>query len=235
MDYKLRARFISGFALVLLLPLEGLGQVGEIPAALPDAGISDEYLLKAGTGAISILLKRLEDPKNEQNYEGLLSRIQTNGGFGTSNPAVARALIVFARKHAKRKGNLGKTVFAICTALETVGMRGGKEEVTFLIESVKTDKFLKDVRAYRGAAKDPNETRAQLLECAIRGLGYSGQPEALDALLQTKEKPPKTLWGDSLKWTLDRSIGVNREVRKNGLNSVFSRKEDWDSQKKGDK
>lgn len=203
-------------SLVVGMDSIAFGQTPEIPATLPDAGISDEYLVKVGTAAVSLLSARLEKPANEAYFEGIVSRLRTISVPDDQQAQLTQSLILFVNKNIRRKANVGKTVFAVCSALETIGQRGGEAGVDYLADWFKTDKYAKEVKFYRGAAKSTDETKAQLYSCAARGLGFSGHPRALQALVDAQKAPPRTIWPENLAGVLKESIQLNQDTKRGG-------------------
>jgi hypothetical protein len=210
-----------GILLGLSLSSRLWSQTPEVPATLPDAGVSDAYLIKAGTSAVSILSSRLDNPQNEPYFEGIISRLKTIDPVENQRAEMTRALTRFAQRNSQRNGDVGKTVFAICSALETIGMRGGDAGIDFLSDWLRTDKYAKTVRCYRGAAKNPEETKDLLFACAARGLGFSGHTRGLKTLSDAQQSPPKTMWPENLKGAIQESIQMNKKIKKKGLSSVF--------------
>ena len=201
-------------------------QTHEQSATPPEAGISDQYLVALGTGAESFLIAGLENRKNEQFYDGIVARLEAIGGIGTYNPRIVDALMKFVNIHSQRHGDVGKTVFAMCGALETIGMRGGGPGVDYLIDWLKTDRYVKRVRCYRGVSKNPEETQGTLRECAARGLGFSGSPKALTTLFEMKAHPPQVLFPKGLLGAIDDAIKFNKLVKEKGVNAIFATEQD---------
>lgn len=206
---RTRMTFI-GILFSLSLSSKLWSQTPELPTPFPNT-VSDPYLIKAGTSVVSFLSSSLENPQNEPHFESIISRLKTIDLAENQKSEITWALMRFVQRNAQRKGDIGKTVFAVCSALETIGTRGGDAGIEFLSDWLRTNKYAKTVRCH-GPAKNSKETKELFFACVARGLGFSGHPRGLEVLTEAQHLPPNTLRPEYLKGVIRESIQTNKKL-----------------------
>lgn len=207
---------------ILVLSLSARSQKIAERARIPDAGVSDEYLVTLGTAAaISHLLTTLDDPKYEQYSEGILVRLKLYGDLSNPNIQVYEALRKFIELRSNCEGRVSeRTNFTLGTALEVLGQRSGEKGVSYLIAWITSDENINRINCYDETA-DVATVRDRIRRSAVVGLGLSGKQSALAALLEIKATPPKVRYLGSFIGVVDRAISENKIIQKNGVESFY--------------
>lgn len=195
-------------------------QIAEV-AAPPDAGVTDAYLATLGPMAETDLLDRLDDPKKAKYAEGLIFRLRLHGDVKKPNKRIVDRLKKYVERQAKLDGAVSKNqIFAIGSALEAIGQRGGDEGTEYLHKWVMDDVFLAAIKIYYpGGSAD--WTRDLMRQSAVLGLGLSGSNKSYQMLLEIQKNPPVVSYKGNFMGVLDRAISENRKINKDGIEKML--------------
>lgn len=181
----------------------------------PDAGVSDEELSRLGKKAIDALIDRLQDPRQENHYEGLVHRLnifalESNG----MDDRIFRALKTFVEKNSQREDVSFKTVSAMYHGLRAMGYTGGERGVDYLIAWIQQGHKKVRCRDKSGNAK---ANASELRDAAILGLGFSGHPKARNFLEEQAKKQPDVPYKGSFQGAVKDALKYSKEIEKQGV------------------
>lgn len=190
------------------------------------ANFSDDFLIKLGTAAESFLIKRLEEEPDHRFLPGIIDRLNYFQGVGTPNPRIFSALRNFVETHSQKNEKCLASSIPLSSALRVIPHKGGEEGIDYLAAWLTTDKFISRVKCgdgkrFFGSKRALAISTSELRHAAAAGLGESGNPRALEILLNVQEKPPKMLDQQSFLSTVREAIETNKKIQTFGIASVF--------------
>jgi hypothetical protein len=189
--------------------------------AVPDAGVSDEYLVRLGSAAESYLLAQLDDSRNEPYFDGIVFRLGIWGDLDRPNRAITARLKSFVESHRACKGVITDSrFFAIGTALTAIGQRGDESEVSYLARWAVGNDFTSKMQCNYsdGSMK---QTLLYFRESALLGLGRNPSKAALGRLLAIKRSPPKTDFPGSYMGALNQALSDRERIQSDGIESFL--------------
>lgn len=163
----------------------------------PPMGVSEDFVIQLGSGAVPFLIARLDSIAYRDDHPGIAHRLAT---IGFPDHRIAGALDRHVRHVLLRKGKLGSDgEMGICEAFRAIGELGGAPGVMLL-------------RRWLASNSWPVERRIvpwvhdHHLSCAIHGLAMSPHPSAKSVLNSLLQSPPRADDPKGIRSTIIESI-----------------------------
>lgn len=148
----------------------------------PPMGVSEDFVIQLGSGAVPFLISRLDSMAYRDDHPGIAHRLAI---IGFRDHRIAWALDRHVRRVLLRNEKLGRDGhWEICEALETIGALGGGPGVLILRRWLASNSW----PAERKIVPWVHDLH---LSCAIDGLVSSPHPSAKSVLNSLLQSPPR--------------------------------------------
>lgn len=180
----------------------------------PETGIPGDYLVKLGTAGEPFLIGRLQNEAYSKFHPGLAAELAKLGGRETPNQRIAEALNRYSKNVVKRGDFSSSSKLDVCHALWTIGQRGGPRGLSLLSDWLINNSAPKRKR-FAPYIDD------LILECAIRGVGWSPEPTAGELLTKLQKSPQQAFDAERFAGHLQSAMNLNQRILREGIKSLL--------------
>jgi hypothetical protein len=171
-----------------------------------------------GADAVPLLLTMLEDPQEEEWWYNVVLSLGIVGGTEVTEP-----LIQFFERW-KTGEMTEESFYAITTvpaALGFVAAKGDPRALEYVRSCSRVGFYGEKGIAWTTEGRDADAVHLLLAQIAVKGLGYSATPEALEHLKAMQERPESPAVASALQMDVQEAIDIHGLIRTRGPRSYF--------------